>query len=103
MADSINNGNCYKWDYIKRIGKFIDKSFGEDNWLTFHNGGKVHIGDLGRYTMIYRWGMGTYHISGMGDKPNEEVYKRVDEINTESGIIQLNPHFKEDYWSQLPH
>lgn len=103
LADSINNGNCYKWDYIKRVGKFIDKSFGEDNWLTFHNGADIHIGNLGRYSMIYRWGMGTYHISGMGDIPNEQVYKIVDEINYESGIIQLNPHFKEDYWSQLPH
>ena len=102
LADSINNGNCYNWNYLKKVGKIIDKSIGEDNWLTFHNGADIHIGDLGRYTMIYRWGMGTYHISGMGDRPNEEIYEITDRINSESGDIYLNPHFKNDYWSLLP-
>lgn len=102
LSDSVNNGNCYKWDYIKRVGKIIDKSIGEDNWLTFHNNADIHIGDLGRYTMIYRWGMGVYHISGMGDRPNEEIYEITDKSNSEKGIIELNPHFKNDYWSLLP-
>lgn len=102
LGDSINNGNCYSAEYLKRVGSIIDKSIGEDNWLTFHNRAKIHIGDLGRYTMIYRWGMGVYHISGMGDKPNEEIYKMTDKTNKESGVIYLKPHFKEDYWSQLP-
>jgi len=102
LGDSINNGNCYNWNYLKKVGKIIDKSIGEDNWLTFHNNANIHIGDLGRYTMIYRWGMGTYHISGMGDRPNEEIYEITDRTNTEKGIIELKPHFKEDYWSLLP-
>ena len=102
LGDSINNGNCYNWNYLKKVDKIIDKSIGEDNWLTFHNGADIHIGDLGRYTMIYRWGMGTYHISGMGDRPNEEIYEITDRINSESGDIYLNPHFKNDYWSLLP-
>jgi len=46
--------------------------------------------------------MGTYHISGMGDRPNEEIYEITDRINSESGDIYLNPHFKNDYWSLLP-
>ena len=103
LGDSINNGNCYHKDYIKRVGNIIDKSIGEDNWLTFHNGANMHIGDVGKYTMIYRWGMGVYHISGMGDRPNEEIYEITDKTNTESGIIKLQPHFKEEYWEQLPH
>jgi len=102
LGDSINNGNCYNWNYLKKVGNIIDKSIGEDNWLTFHNNADIHIGDLGRYTMIYRWGMGTYHISGMGDRPNEEIYEITDRINQEKGIIELNPHFREDYWSLLP-
>jgi hypothetical protein len=102
-GDSINNGNCYNWNYLKKVGKIIDKSIGEDNWLTFHNNADIHIGDEGKYTMIYRWGMGTYHISGMGDRPNEEIYHLTDKSNTETGIIYLNPHFREDYWSKLPH
>ena len=103
LGDSINNGNCYHKNYIKRVGNIIDKSIGEDNWLTFHNGANMHIGDVGKYTMIYRWGMGVYHISGMGDRPNEEIYEITDKTNTESGIIKLQPHFKEEYWEQLPH
>jgi len=102
-GDSINNGNCYNWNYLKKIGSIIDKSIGEDNWLTFHNNADIHIGDEGKYTMIYRWGMGVYHISGMGDRPNEEIYHLTDKSNTEKGIIHLNPHFREDYWSKLPH
>lgn len=103
LGDSINNGNCYHKRYIEKVGSIIDKSIGEDNWLTFHNGANIHIGDVGKYTMIYRWGMGVYHISGMGDRPNEEIYKITDKTNTESGVIKLNPGFKGDYYSQLPH
>jgi hypothetical protein len=100
-SDSVNNGNAYRSEWIKGIN-MVDKSIGEDNWLTFMTNGKIHTGNTGRYSMIYRWGMGVYHISGMGDKPNEEIYKRTDESNTETGIIYLEPKFREDYWSQLP-
>jgi len=51
--------------------------------------------------MIYRWGMGTYHISGMGNLSNEQIYKITDRSNTENGVIKLGPKFKEDYWSQI--
>ena len=101
-ADSVNNGNAYSSEWIKGVD-MIDKSIGEDNWLTFMANGKVYTGNTGRYSMIYRWGMGVYHISAMGDKPNEEIYKRTDESNREYGVIHLEPKFKEDYWSQLPH
>jgi len=101
LADSINNGNCYSKDYISRID-FPDKSIGEDNYITFFHKANMHIGDTGKYSMIYRWGMGVYHISGMGDRPNEEIYEITDKTNSESGVIYLQPQFKEDYWSQLP-
>jgi glycosyltransferase involved in cell wall biosynthesis len=100
-ADSVNNGNAYRREWIKGID-MIDKSIGEDNWLTFHTGSNLHIGDKGRYSMIYRWGMGVYHISGMGDRSNEEIYEITDKSNKEIGIIHLEPHFRNDYWSQLP-
>jgi len=100
-ADSVNNGNAYRTEWIKGID-MIDKSIGEDNWLTFHTNAKTHIGNTGRYSMIYRWGMGVYHISGMGDRPNEEIYEITDKSNKEIGIIHLEPHFRNDYWSQLP-
>lgn len=101
FGDSINNGNCYSKDYINRVGSFVDRSGDEDNWLTFHNSADIHIGDLGRYTMIYRWGMSTYHISGMGLRPSEEIFEITDKSNTESGIIKLQPKFNSNYWAQI--
>lgn len=98
---ATNTGNCYNKKYIERVGSFIDKSMGEDNWLTFQNDADIYIADTGKYTMIYRWGMGTYHISGMGQIPNDQIYKITDRSNSENGAIRLNPHFKEDYWSQI--
>jgi glycosyltransferase involved in cell wall biosynthesis len=101
LSGSVNNGNCYNKDYIKRVGSFIDKSVIEDTWLTFENNATIHKEDSDKCTMIYRWGMGTYHISGMGNLPNEQIYKITDRSNTENGVIKLDPKFKEDYWSQI--
>jgi glycosyltransferase involved in cell wall biosynthesis len=102
ISDSVNNGNCYSKEYISRIS-FPDKSIGEDNYITFFHNADIFIGDLGIYSMIYRWGMGVYHISGMGDRPNEEIYEITDKTNSEKGVIYLRPNFREDYWSKLPH
>lgn len=101
ISGAINTGNCYNKKYINRVGSFIDESVIEDNWLTFQNNADMYIADTGKYTMIYRWGMGTYHISGMGQLSNSQIYKITDRSNSEKGVIRLNPHFKEDYWSQI--
>lgn len=102
LADSINNGNCYRADFVDRID-FPNDSGDEDNTITFHRGGKVYTGNTGRYSMIYRWGMGVYHISGMGKNSTEEILKRTDGyIKKETGIIELQPKFLNDYYSQLP-
>lgn len=100
LSDSINNGNCYSRDFINRIN-WIDKSIGEDNYVTFQQDAKIYTGDLGRYSMAYRWGMGVYHISTMGDIPNEDIYRITDKSNKESGIIELVPKLKKDYWSEI--
>jgi len=102
-GDSINNGNCYSKEYIKRVGRFVDRSGDEDNWLTFQNNADIYTGHLDRYTMIYRWGMATYHISSMGKyEDNNYILSKTDDLSKrESGIIYLNPHFKEDYWEKL--
>lgn len=102
LADSINNGNCYSAAYIKRVGKFKDTSADEDKWLTFDNDSDMHIGDTGKYTMIYRWGMGTYHISAMGHLGDSgKIFEVTDRTKREIGVIHLNPQFKQDYWSQI--
>jgi cellulose synthase/poly-beta-1,6-N-acetylglucosamine synthase-like glycosyltransferase len=100
LSDSINNGNTYTKSYINRID-FPDKSGDEDNTITFHRGAKIYTGDTGRYSMIYRWGMQTTHISGIGSVENDIVYNQVDKYAKEEGIIDLHPHFRNDYYTPL--
>ena len=85
MMNNINTGNTYSKKFIKRVG--VPKiSVSEDLELTFKSGGEIYI--TPNPTMIYRWGMGTYHISATG----------VNEIKKETGKIYLNPHFKNNYY-----
>lgn len=102
ISDSINNGNCYTKNFIEKI-EFPDVSGSEDNIITFDKDAKICTLDKGKYSMIYRWGMSTYHISGMGNyEDNNYILSRTDElIKKESGEIILNPHFKTDYYSIL--
>lgn len=103
LASSINNGNCYNSNYIKKIGKFVDRSGDEDNWLTFQNNADIHNGDFGKYTMIYRWGMPTYHISVMYKyDDNKYILSKTDELSKkEKGTIHLTPKFRNNYWEQI--
>lgn len=100
IAGSVNNGNCYSKDYINRID-FPDVSVIEDSEITFGRQASIFTGNTGRYSMIYRWGMPTTHISGIGNNDSQYVYKVVDSMTNESGCIKLIPHFNEDYYSQL--
>ena len=100
---STNNGNIYNKSYLDRI-TFPKTSFGEDVDITFNHNPTIYTINLP--TMIYRWGMNTYHVSGMGNVSNEEMQNWTDRLITkEEGEIILNPHFKEDYYSQIekPH
>ena len=98
---NINNGNVYSKSYLDRI-KFPNKSGDEDADITFMHKANIYQSKL-KHSMIYRWGMGTLHISGMGIQPNEVILARADEVlKEELGVIQLNPHFDNDYYSQLP-
>ena len=99
-SSNINNGNIYTRKYLDRI-KWPSKSGDEDVEITFGN--NASISDKVPTSMIYRWGMNTLHISGMGIQPNEVVLAKADQmLDEESGVIQLNPHFDHDYYSQLP-
>jgi len=98
-SSNINNGNIYTRKYLDRI-KWPSKSGDEDVEITFGN--NASISDKVPTSMIYRWGMNTLHISGMGIQPNEVVLAKADQmLDEESGVIQLNPHFDNDYYSQL--
>ena len=101
IGGSVNNGNCYSRKYINRI-TFPDVSVIEDGMITFGNDAKVYTGNTGYYSMIYRWGMGTTHISGIGNNDSQQVYDIVDSRSTEQGHIHLRPHFNNDYYGMLP-
>lgn len=100
IHDNINNGNIYTKDYLNRI-EFPDKSGDEDVDITFGNNAKIYKSNK-LPTMIYRWGMQTMHISGLGKQPNEVVLNRTDlMLKNETGTIELKPHFKTDYYGQI--
>lgn len=100
ISSNINNGNVYTKKYLDRI-VWPDKSGDEDAHITFGQG--ANICEDVPTSMIYRWGMGTLHISGMGIQPNEVILAKADEmLDDTKGVIHLNPHFDHDYYSQLP-
>jgi glycosyltransferase involved in cell wall biosynthesis len=100
IHDNINNGNVYTKDYLKRI-PFPDKSGDEDVDITFGNNAKIYKSTKVP-TMIYRWGMNTMHISGLGKQPNDVVLNRTDMmLKDEKGDIMLQPNFKNDYYGQI--
>lgn len=100
-SDNINNGNIYTKAYLDRI-KFPHKSGDEDAEITFGNNANIYTSKQ-KHTMIYRWGMNTLHISGMGVQPSEVVLAQADRVlDNTKGVIHLKPHFKNDYYSQLP-
>jgi glycosyltransferase involved in cell wall biosynthesis len=97
---NINNGNVYTKEYLDRI-KWPDTSIGEDADITFHKNGKIYESKL-KHTMIYRWGMNTLHISGMGHQPNQVILDQADKVlDNTTGTIQLTPKFLNDYYGQI--
>jgi hypothetical protein len=98
LSSNVNNGNLYTKEYINNI-QFPNTSFGEDYDITFKFNAKIYQSDI--TTMIYRWGMDTMHISGLGNNTNEYILSKSDEIlkNTKTGKIYLSPNFKSDYYS----
>jgi glycosyltransferase involved in cell wall biosynthesis len=97
---SINNGNVYTQAYLNRI-IFPGSSFGEDSLITFGNNSNIFTSKL-EHTMIYRWGMGTLHISGMGQQSNETILDQADKVlDNTIGEIVLTPHFDNDYYGQI--
>ena len=104
LSDNVNNGNTYKKDFINNID-FPDKTITEDLEITFKRGGKIYTDDRGIYSMIYRWGGDTYHISSLGTEHQDNhsyIFGEIDKRTEEKGVIELNPHFDNDYYSQLP-
>ncbi|MCR8842112.1 glycosyltransferase [Paenibacillus sp. SC116] len=110
IYSNVNTGNVYTKNYLSRI-EIPDSSFGEDYTMTFSFNANIYKSPREQKTMIYRWGMNTYHISGMGNI--NEIARRAwtdlivenvaKERNTsvEEGLLMLRPHFQEDYYQQI--
>ena len=99
MSSNINNGNIYTKDYLNRI-TFPNLSGTEDVNITFGNNAKIFESQR-KPTMLYRWGMNTLHISGMGVQSNETILTEADKVLDDTkGTIILNPHFDNDYYKQ---
>jgi hypothetical protein len=99
ISDNINNGNIYTKKYLDRI-TFPNKTSNEDVEITFENNAKIYTSTL-KPTMIYRWGMNTYHISGLG--AGNHILTKIDTmVNKEKGEIILQPKFNNNYYEELP-
>lgn len=102
ISSNINNGNVYSKAYLNRI-KWPNKESGEDHNITFGHNGKIYESRKAP-TMLYRWGMNTFHVSGKGKRPNDHILKDRDLHikHKETGVITLSPEFLTDYYKQLP-
>ena len=110
ISSNVNNGNIYTKKYLSRI-VIPDISIGEDYAMTFKFNANIYVSPREQKSMIYRWGMGTYHVSGMGNISNNAIHKWTDRIvksegkerktNLEKGLLVLNPHFQNDYYRQI--
>ena len=100
--ENVNTGIIYTKSFLNNI-IFPNKTHGagyEDFNILYGNNSKIDIINNEKYTMIYRSGTinstNTYHIGGMGELENKEIFDWTDKlIHKENGIILLNPAFKE--------
>lgn len=110
ISGSVNNGNVYTKKYLSRI-EIPETSVAEDYIMTFNFNAKIYESRREQKTMIYRWGMNTYHMSGMGNISDDAKYKWADDIvetvakeensHLDQGLLVLHPHFKEEYYQQI--
>lgn len=110
ISSNINTGNIYSKKYLDNI-IFPKLSFKEDYFITYEKNAKILNFNSDKYTMIYRWGIDTYHISDIAyDLPNRPTNLTNEERliltdgkikEREYGIIRLIPSFKNDYYSQI--
>lgn len=110
ISSNVNNGNVYTKKYLSRI-EIPEASFGEDYAITFNYNAKIYESPRTQKTMIYRWGMNTYHISGMGSISENARQEWTDRIvqnvakgrnkSMDEGVLTLHPYFNEEYYQQI--
>ena len=100
-------------DAWAKVGKYANLNCGEDRDFVgrltkAYQGSKIGLAPE-EVSFIYRWGLGNFHVSGLGDDEKQKVnaWKRaeIDFLNRvrlrkeKVGKIVLNPHLKRDYVS----
>lgn len=106
IGDGINTGNVFNKAFISKI-PVIDKNFGEDADY-FYSDSVHYVSPV--ISMIYRWGMNTYHASSIYNptdlKSVSECDKNIEErvmiSDNITGTCTLLPHFNTDYYKKLP-
>ncbi len=100
ISSNVNNGNIYTKAFISKID-WEDPGNAEDVWLTFECNGKIY--EYSDISMLYRWGMATYHISGLGNywEESKDVLKDLSTMDTKKGKIELTPNFTSNYYEQV--
>lgn len=98
-------------DAWARVGRYADLNCGEDRDFVGRltkacKGSKIELAPE-EVSFVYRWGMGNFHVSGLGDDEKQKVnaWKRseIDFLNRvrlrkeKVGKIVLTPHLKRDY------
>lgn len=97
LSGSVNNGNIFTKKYVSTLER-KQLSANEDMYMVYDAKPKTYTFDFP--SMIYRWGMGTYHISGMGNTDPAQVNKLTDKFNKmENGVIKIKPAFKKNYYN----
>ena len=100
INSNINNGNVYSKSFLDRI-TFPDKSIGEDSDITFGNNASIYESKTDP-TMCYRWGMNTFHISGLGEQSSDVILAHADMVlSNKTGVIELHPQFLSNYYEQI--
>ena len=74
--------------------------------MTYNFTAKIYESPREQKTMIYRWGMNTYHISGMGEISEDARHEWTDRIvenvakerntSAEKGLLCSTPTFKKN-------
>ncbi len=100
ISSNVNNGNIYTKDFISTLN-WDNPETAEDVWLTFDCGGKIY--EYPEISMLYRWGMPTYHISGLGNyyEDPEDALINLTTVDTSKGEVRLIPHFANNYYEQV--
>lgn len=110
ISGNTNNGNIYTKKYLSRI-EIPETTSDEDYVITFNFNAKIYESHRKQKTMLYRWGMNTYHLSGMGNISYDDKNAWADRIvenvakdrnsNIDEGLLVLHPHFEEEYYMQI--